>query len=110
MPTLQEQFNSDAAAIIEEIGITVVFDFEVETREVKAIFTDGYQQGMVAEVGIAGSNPMLLVMTARIADRIEPGEIDESGTTVTVNGEQYRVTNHKPDGAGKSMLMLTRGR
>lgn len=108
MTTLHDQILADQAYVIEATGILVLFDFGTEKREVAALFDDGYQQALLGDIGAASSQPTLLVMTDRVVDRIEPGEVGETGTTVVVDGERYVVTHHKPDGAGKSVLLLTK--
>lgn len=66
---------------------------------VSAIFDSAYALGSVGEYGMASSQPMLTLATADVPAA-------PIGQAVVVNGVNYLVTAHEPDGLGISRLLM----
>ena len=67
--------------------------------ETPAIFDNGYALGAAGPFGMATTGPQLTCATAQIA-------ADPVGLAVSVNGRNYLVAEHQPDGTGMSTLIL----
>jgi hypothetical protein len=68
---------------------------------VKAIFDADPTVGRVGMMGMAGTQPALMLATASVA-------ADPVGLAAVVNGVSYVVAAHEPDGTGMSLLLLER--
>ena len=68
---------------------------------VSAIFDNGYSVGNVGILGMASSEPTLMLTTASVP-------ASPIGLPVVVNGTNYLVAQHEPDGTGVSRLVLER--
>jgi hypothetical protein len=68
---------------------------------VRAVFDSGYALGRVGMMGMAGTQPALMLATASVA-------ADPVGLAAVVNGAAYVVAAHEPDGTGMSLLLLER--
>lgn len=66
---------------------------------VAAIFDNGYAQGNVGMLGMAGTQPALTLSTADVP-------ATPVGLPAVVNGISYLVAAHEPDGLGISRLLL----
>jgi hypothetical protein len=66
---------------------------------VSAIFDNDYALAAVGDFGMAGSAPVLTLASAAVP-------ADWLGAAVVVNGKNFAVTEHKPDGTGISLLIL----
>lgn len=71
----------------------------VNSVSVKAIFNNSYAAGSVGLLGMAGSQPALEIKTADVP-------ASPLGMAVVVNGTNYLVAAHEPDGTGMSVLLL----
>lgn len=78
-------FDTDAFATTATIG----------TASVSVIFDAAY----AGALGVAGSAPTLLVVSADVAGVAR-------GDAVTISGSSYTVTNIEPDGTGLTRLTL----
>jgi hypothetical protein len=80
--------------------------------DVSGIFDNGYALASVGLSGMAGSQPVWLVATNTIPEvitdwfdsGIEP--LSPLDLDVTLNGTDYRIVAHEPDGTGMSRLIL----
>lgn len=63
------------------------------------IFDDGYAPGAVGPLGMASSQPSVVVSATRV-----PAQ--PVGKAVTVNGIAYQVAAVEPDGVGSTRLLL----
>lgn len=68
---------------------------------VSAIFDNGYALGNVGTMGAAGAQPILTLATTNVP-------ANPVGTLAVVNGTNYSVAAHEPDGTGVSTLYLER--
>ncbi len=64
-----------------------------------AIFEDAYAVGNVGALGMASSQPVMVVPSARVPAGAE-------GRPVIVDGVSYRIGTAEPDGGGTVRLML----
>ena len=87
--------------------------------EVCGIFDDPYLRGDVGAFGMADSRPTFSLLTGSIPPRVrswleaylsggamsdDPSPVD---MRLQVRGIAYRIAEHRPDGAGMSVLHLT---
>lgn len=68
---------------------------------VYAGFTNEYQTATAGDLVFAGSAPAIELTTALV-----PAGATERGYALTVDGTPYKVADHRPDGAGWSVLIL----
>lgn len=66
---------------------------------VAVIFDNGAAQGSVGLLGMAGTQPSIVLKTADVP-------ATPVGSAVTVNATAYLVAAHEPDGTGLSRLLL----
>ena len=66
---------------------------------VEGIFDNAYQLGSVGQAGFASTQPVLTTATSGLPT-------DPVGQLAVVNGKNYTVAAHEPDGTGLSVLML----
>lgn len=79
---------------------------------VNGIFEDAYAAGDVGGMGMASARPSLTLPTASVPPRVidwfryfqEP--FDPMDLRIDINGVEYLVVAHEPDGAGVSVLLL----
>lgn len=71
----------------------------VNGQSVKAIFNNSYASGNVGLLGMSGSQPALELKTSDVP-------ASPLGMAVVVNGSNYLVAVHEPDGTGMSTLIL----
>lgn len=68
---------------------------------VSAIFDNGYSVGNVGGMGIASTQPTLILPTASVP-------LNPVGLAAVVGGVNYTIAEHQPDGTGVSTLYLER--
>ena len=90
-------FVEDLAAFFTDFAASCT----VGGVHVRAIFDNGYALGRVGMMGMAGTQPALMLATASVA-------ADPVGLAAVVNGVSYVVAAHEPDGTGMSLLLLER--
>ena len=66
---------------------------------VSAIFDNDYALAAVGDFGMAGSAPVLTLASSAVP-------ADWLGAAAVVNGKNFAVSEHKPDGTGISLLIL----
>lgn len=88
-------FVENTAAFFTDFGQTVT----VGGAAVSGIFDNGYALGSVGPIGMASSQPSLMLATASVP-------ANPVGTAVLVAGTNYTIGAHEPDGTGMSRLLL----
>lgn len=88
-------FVENTAAFFSDFGQTVTVGGVV----VSAIFDNGYVLGSVGPIGMASSQPSLMLASANVP-------ANPVGTAVLVGAANYVVGAHEPDGTGMSRLLL----
>lgn len=88
-------FVENTAAFFTDFGQTVT----VGGAAVSAIFDNGYALGSVGPIGMASSQPSLMLASASVP-------ANPVGTAVLVGAANYVVGAHEPDGTGMSRLLL----
>jgi hypothetical protein len=73
---------------------------QVAGVDMDVVFDNGYAQASVGSIGMATSQPSIMLPTALVPP-------DWEGATVVIPGEPtYMVAAHEPDGTGVSRLLL----
>ncbi len=86
--------------------ISVFFDTDefavnatLDHVEVRVIFDNGFTQGSVGLSGMSSSQPSMTLASAQVP-------ANPVGLGASVNGSEYLVAAHEPDGTGLSRLIL----
>ena len=66
---------------------------------VHGIFDDAYAVGDVGELGMATSQPTLLLSSSQVPANVR-------GMTLQVDGQHFSVEDVQPDGTGMTLLLL----
>jgi len=74
----------------------------LDGESVDGIFDDEYVTANVGVIGMASSGPAFTLPTALVPSGVE-------GVELVVRGNSYTVQEHRPDGAGSSVLLLSEG-
>jgi hypothetical protein len=88
-------FVEDIAAFFPDFGV----DALLAGASVRVIFDDAYLQASVGPIGMASSQPVVVIATASV-----PAE--PVGLLLVVGAKSYQVAAHEPDGTGTSRLLL----
>ena len=80
---------------VSEFAVTAT----VDGQSMSVIFDAAYAMGDVGPYGMSSVAPMVTLPTAKVP-------ADPIGKSVVVNGKNYLVTVHQPDGTGISTLTL----
>lgn len=90
-------FTEDTTAFfaVAELGDTVT----VNGVAVPAMFDNGYSAADVGAVGMASSQPFIILATASVP-------ASPVGMAAAANGGVYTIVEHRPDGTGISRLVL----
>lgn len=90
-------FTEDLSPFFEDMAV----DATVNAVAVRAIFDNGYSQGSVGLIGIASTQPSLMLPTTSVP-------ASPVGMAAVVAGISYTIAAHEPDGTGVSSLLLER--
>ena len=88
-------FVEDLAPFFVEFGS----DATLNAVGVRAIFDNGYTLGSASGIGFASTQPRLILPTASVP-------ANPVGMPVVVDGANFTVAGHEPDGTGSSVLQL----
>lgn len=90
-------FTEDTASYFDpaELGDTVT----VNGVSVPAMFDNGYGAGDVGTLGMASSQPFVILATASVP-------ASPVGMAAVCNGTAYTIAAYEPDGTGISRLVL----
>lgn len=88
-------FVEDHALFFSDFGVTATVGGET----VSVIFDNGYALGSVGPIGMASSQPMAKMATANVP-------INPVGAPFVIEGANYTIGAHEPDGTGISRLLL----
>jgi hypothetical protein len=92
-------FAENLSTFFADFGTQALFDGA--SAPVLAIFDGAADTSVLGGMGMATTSPALTLPTSDVPDPVE-------GLGVAVEGGQYRVAEHRPDGTGMSTLFLTR--
>ncbi len=92
---LESRLNTAVLSRLSNAAVTV------DGAEVNGIFDNGYDLATVGLSGMASTQPTFTLSTSSVP-------ASPVGTPVVVNGTNYLVAAHEPDGTGISRLILER--
>lgn len=90
---LQNRLNKTVIERLSNVTATV------NNISVQGIFDNAYQLATVGTYGMASTAPVLTIKTSDVPT-------NPVGTGVVVNGTNYQIAAHEPDGTGISRLIL----
>lgn len=89
---LQDRLN---ALALSRFGQDVLLNYVT----VRADFVAPYAGGTVDGMGVEARQPQVIVVTSSVPENVR-------GKPIVVNGVNYTVASHQPDGYGLSTLLL----